>query len=467
MGKRKNVRKINRKIKQQKIAIAVDVDNQRQSPPIFKLHAICCDDLFDFLSLKDLYSLGLTCKRMQRLTGIYFQENYFKNDPIYLVKQNIEYIGFRQFFQSIKLNNFSQKIDYQFAGKYCDSLRSIQFHLIELTKSMIDDIQIKLNQIETINLISTGFSPSFNLYKDFLKFCPNLKNLYINGYKTYNPNNCNEWMYQKYSKLEHLEFFCDERQRRISNKQKDGRGNAPLSYDFGIFLQKNPHLKSFETLSHFLLSNSDTFVNSKTNLQILTIRYNSKEDENDLNDVCILLNKMSDNNKKLKFGFIFNDAFFSRISQDQINQIGSFHRLVKLYGDLEKNLVLPNTLKVLSIYNCDEIEDIHLEKIAVSCQNLHRVDLNNKIPSENQMLPFIRWLPRLREIRFWHWFTIPETHEIDLSKMNEERKKLVGACKVTLYLEEPLYLKIKMSPKNLYNNYDLIEIKRSDSVSVW
>lgn len=56
------------------------------------------------------------------------------------------------------------------------------------------------------------------------------------------------------------------------------------------------------------------------------------------------------------------------------------------------------------------------------------------------MLPFIRWLPRLEEIRFWYWNTAGE-HEIDLSKLNEEREKLVGACKVTLYLSESVYLK--------------------------
>lgn len=34
--------------------------NQEPRPAIFKLNAICCEDLFDWLSLRDLHSLGQT-----------------------------------------------------------------------------------------------------------------------------------------------------------------------------------------------------------------------------------------------------------------------------------------------------------------------------------------------------------------------------------------------------------------------
>lgn len=45
-------------------------------PPIFKLNGHCFDELFDYLSLKDLHSLGQTSKSMQQMTGTFFKFNY-------------------------------------------------------------------------------------------------------------------------------------------------------------------------------------------------------------------------------------------------------------------------------------------------------------------------------------------------------------------------------------------------------
>ena len=80
MSKRKNSGKVNKKSKSQKlddvhpneIVALVDDQNRDLSPAIFKLNDVCSDDLFDWLSLNDLDSLGLTCDRMNRLTGNYF-----------------------------------------------------------------------------------------------------------------------------------------------------------------------------------------------------------------------------------------------------------------------------------------------------------------------------------------------------------------------------------------------------------
>ena len=107
MSKRKNDGEINEETRQKKqndvdskgIAVAVDVQNQGTPPPILKLNAICCDDLFEWLSLEDLHSLGQTCKRMQRLTGIYFQENFEEN--AYYYNQNITY-------NRIRINAFTK-----------------------------------------------------------------------------------------------------------------------------------------------------------------------------------------------------------------------------------------------------------------------------------------------------------------------------------------------------------------------
>lgn len=62
-----------------------------QPPKLFKLNLDCFDELFDYLSLQDLYSVVKTCKRMQIVTGDYFRRNYsaakiyLTNDGLYTI----------------------------------------------------------------------------------------------------------------------------------------------------------------------------------------------------------------------------------------------------------------------------------------------------------------------------------------------------------------------------------------------
>lgn len=50
--------------------------DQNPSPHIFKLHVICCNELFDYLPLEDLMSIGQTCIRFNKIVEKYFEENY-------------------------------------------------------------------------------------------------------------------------------------------------------------------------------------------------------------------------------------------------------------------------------------------------------------------------------------------------------------------------------------------------------
>lgn len=84
----------------------------------------------------------------------------------------------------------------------------------------------------------------------------------------------------------------------------------------------------------------------------------------------------------------------------------------------------------------------------------------NYVSGIDNIFPFIRQLPKLKELSI-HQLKYPfEETVIGLSTLNEERKKLAGACKITIFLTEWVYLPTKCAPKNLYTNHDLIEIKR-------
>lgn len=61
---------------------------QQATPDIFKLNAHCCDEIFKYLPLEDLHSLGETCRTMQLWTGAFFKRIYSSrstNPPIYVL----------------------------------------------------------------------------------------------------------------------------------------------------------------------------------------------------------------------------------------------------------------------------------------------------------------------------------------------------------------------------------------------
>lgn len=461
MGKRKNDGESNEKANQQKrsdvnskeIAVAVDTQNQVNPSPILKLNAICCDDLFDWLSLKDLCSLGQTCKRMKQLTGVYYRENFddvatFRKAEI---TRNSPYsdrsIVFAQFVRIVKFVFNSQKMEFQYVGMYCDSLREISFLGGKLDKSRIGYIKAKLDKIETIRLYSPDMPSSFNLYDDLLKFCPNLKNLIIRS-DGYLPK-YNKSLSHKFSKLEYFEF--------------EYLGSSSLSRILEFFFQKNSHLRSFRTVPRFLLDNSDAFINPKTiKLDVLIVSFYNSCKLNDFMNVYMLLKKLDDNGQRFKFHVLY---YGEKIAQDQINRIGSLRGLERLGVEFKKDLVFPKiiSLKVIDIYTFRPLENIYLERMAASFPNLNRI--HAEFSSEDQMLPFLRLLPKLKEIRIHgNKDYLYNKEGYNLRVLNEERKKLSGACKVTIYIYEWYYLKTKMALKNLYTNHDLIEIKRHELV---
>lgn len=288
---------------------------------------------------------------------------------------------------------------------------------------------------------------SFNLYDDLLKFCPNLKNLIIFIGK--NIPKYIKSLGHKFSKLEYFHFYyC---------------GSSSLSRIFERFFQKNPHLHSFETGPRFLLDNSDAFINPETiKLDVLSVIIDFSCTLDDFMNVCMLLKKLNDNGQRYKLNVRWSDRI---IAQDQIDRIGSLRGLERLAVEFNKDLVFPKiiSLKVIKIIIDRPLENIYLERMAASFPNLYRIHLFSS--SEDQMLPFLRLLPKLKDIRIPYIGKSMEDFEgYNLRALNEERKKLSGACKVTIYVFETYYLKTKMALKNLYTNHDLIEIKRYDLV---
>lgn len=342
-----------------------------------------------------------------------------------------------------------------FIGENCDSLRKITIGRTGLfSTNMIELIEDKLDKVDTIILLRLYKSIPYQFYEDFLKFCPNLKTLRIESPSLAD----NDWMCHEYPNLK--DFMIINRSQTASST-------------LGNFFQNNKQLKHFRTNYNFLLTNIETIIKSEIKLDVFTIFC---EKNHDFNDVCTLLNKLYDNGfyKRLYFRY----EYFEYISKAECNQIATLHGLEKLGGHFEQNTglsLIPN-LKELLIWDECMMENIDFDAITFAFPNLHQVDLQC-VNSIDQLLPFIRCLPKLKKINIdkflregegfhFGYYDDDENEKdkkdeiyIDLSKLHEERKKLSGACKLIIHVPEWLFLSTKMAAKNLYTNHDLIEVQ--------
>lgn len=169
-------------------AVAIDGGAESESLPcIFKVNIDCFEELFEWLSVKDLYALRQTCKRIKRVVDYYIKINY----PRTLQTLYIESI---------------QKLEY-FCGtenKGFELVNQIEFlQPNPLTLAEIEGFKSILTQTEVVS-INCSFA-EIKLYDIFLTHCTRLKELLICGENvSIFMENGMEWLHQRYPTLEHI-----------------------------------------------------------------------------------------------------------------------------------------------------------------------------------------------------------------------------------------------------------------------
>lgn len=229
---------------------------------------------------------------------------------------------------------------------------------------------------------------------------------------------------------------------------------ATLFHKLDIFFQKNSHLQSLYIDNRFLLSISETIINSYMKLNVLSIMYREIAPE-DLDQFCALLNKLHVNGfyKRLDIG-----SKSPCVSTSEMQKIRTLPGLEKLFGDFQL-ITFSQIVGLKDLHIQNEIwPESELENITNSFPNLRRVCLGSTVP--RHLLPFIRRLPNLNEIFYIRLSAyVTNAPDFNLPELQKEREKLPGACKVTIYAEEHRYLASKMETKTMYSNYSLIEVK--------
>lgn len=412
----------------------VIISHEKNSlPDIFKLHAIACDDLFDFLSLSDLSSMGLTCERMNRLIGLYFQQNFHKTfirstkNGVSANGINVNHIS--RFIERIKFSSYTSE-EFQFIEKNCRSVKYISFvgQIDLLTKSKISCLKNTLDKVENIELVLS--STDGEIYDCLLKYCTNLKSLRIHS-----KSGDNNWFLQSYPKLNSILINnCDE---------------IP---EFSTFLEKNSGILNMGFYSSFIFNNAEALLTSNIMIDKLTLHFCNTDG---FDSFCFLLNKLYQRgfykNLKLDFDYICD---FNKEIAELLAKLPSVSKIDISF--MKGNVELPIMKKLRKIKFKREIDSCGFFKsITVNACNIECATF--LIPTFDKILYLMSNLKKLKEIRTHR----PFTGILNIEVLNNAREKLKGAHKVIIYLFEMDYLTTKWSFGN--KDFNMVEIRRNGS----
>lgn len=441
--------------------------------PIFKLNNDCFVEIFEYLSVRELYAVGQTCKIIYELAGDYFKCNYssavkFSGDNgIYTefsdnngaIKQRTQTSGFNKFITQIS-HYYERMAPLYYIQSHTiefQSINRINFVCVPLNERRIKCIQKLLHQIQQLQV--KNCSVEGDLYETVLKYCDNLECLYIQDadfgrYRSSQHQPKYEWLLQNHPTLVHLELISYY---------------SSYLMELNHFLKHNQNVQRFSTTFKFIWHNRLEFLKCNTKLDILEVklihwsRHYGDQNGNDTDDemfasICNLLQQLH------KRGFYKRlHLYLQNISQPNIEQLISLNGLEKLCIKTFSehfNLVHLTNIKELAIL--DGANAICMAPIAKSFSKLQRLFIRNA--TFDVLWTFIRYSANLTKIKF---LCTHKSHADDqilkLLTLNKDRSMLPEARKVTIYVPDSIFLATKWAFNNGHLKLDLVEMKRSDS----
>lgn len=432
-----------------------------QQSNICKLNVDCFEELFDWLSLEDLHSVGQTCKRLHQIAGYIFRETYpgayveCKNGGIFIGDVSVN--GFCEFVENVSLCGNNLRCFQFMKSNQFKSLKRIEFHDISFNDGKIDCIKHILMKganegsapLEDIQLCECRINGEF--YEKFLQYCSNLKRLSLKPLSNcleqfqYDAIFCaffynqhfligydDDWMLRKYPKLEYF---------RLDSDQLSHQSPRLVS-----FFKQNPNIRKFATCASFI---SKGVINLGLEVDDLAIT---------CNDIEITMYKDLYDSLSAKKMFKRLQLYEISISPRIFLDLEGIRALEKLHCCPDSlfslnSLTSIENLKTLCV--SDVGGKVNIDAISTLTQ-LEKVFLFKAKLLE--MEAFIVHLPKLKTISIE---TIKNDGNIgnNISKWNRERKHLAGACKVTVYV--PNYQAAKWSAHE--TNCKLVELKRFES----
>lgn len=434
----------------------------KDSSKMFNLNFDCFEELFDYLSLKDLHSLGQTCKQMQRIVGVYFRENFSsldlrcKHNGLYLdcCRNGCKVKGLDDFIQklSIRMTPFTAGLEFEngykifrYAGAKCNKfLKKIQLSYIQLTGRDIDCIEEILINVETVAIELCRMNRKF--YDKFPKICLNLKRLYVTNFacnRNVLKRTGNEWLLRHWPNLEHLGWTQS--------------GNNYQILELKTFFELNPNVKSFSTDFDCLFASRQQIFESNIKLDELTVEIFDWD-------------MLAGNGINEFFNELYACGIYKRLHihsdfydehQHHLMELDAIKGLEALrHSNLVDGMNFPKLPNLKELRISFKSYSPNVDVLARNLENLER--LHMRFAAIEYLLPFIYNSVKLKEVKIDAVRTEENAnYALDLIKMNNERCKLLHARKVTIYIDEKVYLATKWS--NDTTDLNLIQIKRAYS----
>lgn len=493
--------------------------NEESLPELFKLTIDCFDEIFDYLSLKDLYSFGETCKTMQQVAGEYFKLNYaasmktctrngiymaFSGEHIVVINQRIEVSDFNRFTSSISVShNYGSLGPLRYLNAHIDEFESIK-HItlknLRINSNKVEFFEKLLHQIETIEF--KNCSMDGNCYDLILKHCKHLKCIHIQ-YTDCSFNRKHDWIRNDYPQLEHLEL--SPRDSEVIN-------------ELSKFFQRNPNVRKFTTNGKFLWDNQNIFVKSNARLDLLEIKghlflgYEHKGNEISIWDLLSQLYQ-----KRFYKRLTIHTKYFGQDLSHKLNMFPSLETLS--IEQFTKSHSIPNFTNLRELIILEGLNASEAETLAIGLVKLERLFVAET--NVDHILPFIRQSAKLNKLELFFKsgrelqrrdslddmededfdgsgseesdeedeedaynfdnednFENEIEHEandvnrrnglckwnaFNLNALNKEREKLSGARKVRIFVSNDVFLTTKWNATNGNMNWSQIEVRRSHS----
>lgn len=434
---------------------------KRYPSPLWKLNIDCIYEVFDYLGLDDIIAIGATCKMMQHVAGLFIREKFtakrktFTNDSIYMDWTPRWISTFAEYLDSIYIYGNSSSAFRYLCGTPMKCIREIRLTHIDLTEYEINCIKQSLHGVEVLEIDLCTMKMEF--YENFLRFCSNLKSLSVSrssydrdGGIIVGPDNC--WLLRTYpSTLEHVELtnLYELHHNELRN-----------------FLQRNRNIRSLSIDAKGLILNHAQVLAAATNgvkVDKLAIDFHPHAINPEIEPATIaqLFYNVLIELQECQF---FTDLHLYVKFMDHQNcmqKLYSLNTLTMLGGYIDRIENPLMKIKELDISVGSDILD--LQTLPDKLPNLERIHFSKA--SVDHILPFIRFSPRLKYVKCsdltdgMHMIN----GVVDIETLNNERKVLPKARKVTIYVNETVFLSTKWGRKSAMY-FDLVELRRGESI---
>lgn len=428
------------------------------SSPLWKLNIDCIYEIFDYLALDDIIAIGATCKCMQHVAGLFIREKFaakrktFSHGDIYMDWTPRWINLFSEYLDSVYIYGNSRSAYHYLCNSDVKNIREIRLSHIDLTDYEIECVKKCLNGIEIIEMDLCTMKMEF--YENVLQFCPKLKSLSVSrssydrdGGIIIGPDN--NWLLRSYPSLEHFELTNLYELRNNELKK---------------FLQQNQNLRSLSIDAKSLMLNQDQILATDVKLEKLAIDFHPHAINAEIETAAIvqLFYKLLIELQKREF-FAELHLYVKFIDhQNCMQKLYSLDTLTMLGGYVDR---IENPLiKIKELDISSGLDILDIEMLPDKLPNLERIHFSEA--NADHILPFIRFSPRLKQVKIGD--LKDGTHMtdgiLDIETLNNQRMALPKARKVTIYVNETVFLATKWARKSAMY-FDCVELRRGESIT--